>query len=90
MAWSSEKVKLNGTEVAAHVHSAGGLVTVPFMKGVMEGSKITVRCKTHNIAKVINVGNRNETLDVFLPEAVPVNPAPKTTKSKKTKQGDAP
>ena len=85
MAWSSEKVKLGGTEVAAQVHSAGGLVTVPYMKGVEEGASITVGGKAHTIAKVVNVGNRDETLDVFLAQ-----PAPKTAKSKKTKQGDAP
>ncbi len=85
MAWSSEKIKLNGAEVAAQVHSAGGLITVPFMKGVEEGASITVGGKAHTIVKVVNVGNRDETLDVFLAQ-----PAPKTAKSKKSKQGDAP
>lgn len=85
MAWSSETITVNGEEVVAQVHSAGGLVTLPFIAGVDMGSSIKLGGKEQKIAKVVNVGNRDETLDVFLVES-----APKASKSKKRKQGDAP
>lgn len=66
MAWSSAKVRVNGSEVAGQKHSSGNLVTIPFVDGVEAGSSITVSGKSFTVERAINVGNRDEILDVFI------------------------
>ena len=85
MAWSDVKVKVNGDEVGGHVHSAGNLVTIPFVDGVEAGSSISIGGKSYTIERAINVGGRDETLDVFVSTG-----AAKKGKPKKAEQGDTP
>lgn len=83
MAWSSEKVKVNGDEVVGQVHSAGNLVTIPFVDGVEAGSSISINGKSYAVERAINVGGRDETLDVFIGAG-----ASKKAKAKKVEAED--
>lgn len=83
MAWSDVKVKVNGDEVGGHAHSAGNLVTIPFVDGVDAGSSITVDGKSYTVERAINVGGRDETLDVFIGAG-----ASKKAKAKKVEAQD--
>lgn len=83
MAWSSVKVKVDGNEVVGQVHSAGNLVTLPFVDGVDAGSSISVDGKSYTVERAINVGGRDETLDVFIGAG-----APKKAKAKKVEAED--
>ena len=66
MAWAQVKVKVNGDEVSGQFHSAGHLVTIPFVDGVEAGASIAVDGKSYRVDRAINVGGRDETLDVFV------------------------
>lgn len=83
MSWSSVKVKVDGNEVVGQVHSAGNLVTIPFVDGVDAGSSISVDGKSCTVERAINVGGRDETLDVFVSAD-----APKKAKAKKVEAED--
>jgi hypothetical protein len=83
MAWSSENVKVNGDEVVGQVHSAGNLVTIPFVDGIEAGSSISVGGKSYTVERAINVGGRDETLDVFIGAG-----ASKKAKAKKVEAED--
>lgn len=83
MAWSIVKVKVDGNEVVGQVHSAGNLVTLPFVDGVGAGSSISVDGKSYTVERAINVGGRDETLDVFIGAG-----ASKKAKAKKVEAED--
>lgn len=85
MAWSEVKVKVSGSEVVGQVHSAGNLVTIPYVDDVEAGSSITISGKSYTIERAVNVGGRDETLDVFFSAG-----ASKKAKPKTAEQGETP
>ena len=63
MAWESKTISINGEEVEVAIN--GNIIELPFTEGLGTDSVITVDSKEVKVLNIINIGERNETLQIL-------------------------
>ena len=62
MAWENKTISINGEDKEVAIN--GNIIELPFTEGLGTESVIMVDSKEVKVLNIINIGNRNETLQI--------------------------
>jgi hypothetical protein len=77
MAWRKANIKFNGGEAVGGFNESDSRAVIAYTEEVKAGDSILVDGKSFKVAHAVNVGNRDETVDMLLSADAPKSPKAK-------------